>query len=118
VYYLYADRDISVAGAHTTSGTLTLLLFHLLHNPLILKRLVAELDRELALMSESSVPYKINHLEKNLAYEMACVRESFRMSPVFTMSLPRIVTEPHGLDIDGFHVPFKVWPCIGVLCVC
>lgn len=70
--------------------------------------LVDELDRELPLLRETSVPYTMSLLEKNLPYEMACVRENFRMSPVFTMSLPRVVTETRGLDIDGFHVPSKV----------
>jgi cytochrome P450 len=102
------DLDLRVAGAHTTSGTLTLLFFHLFHNPHVLKKLVDELDRELPLLRETGVPYTMNQLEKNLVYEMACVRENFRMSPVFTMALPRVVTEPQGIDIDGFHVPAKV----------
>jgi hypothetical protein len=50
----------------------------------------------------------MSQLETNLVYEMACVRENFRLAPVFTMALPRVVTQLEGIDIDGFHVPYKV----------
>ena len=53
----------------------------------------------------------MSQLEKNLGYEMACVRENFRISPVFTMALPRVITDPRGIDIDGFHVPYRVSYC-------
>jgi len=101
-------NTLRIAGGHTTSSTLTLLFFHLLHNPQILEKLLDELDRELPLLSATEIPYTMSQLETNLVYEMACVRENFRLTPVFTMALPRVVTQLEGIDIDGFHVPYKV----------
>lgn len=79
--------------------------------------MVDELDRALPALSETGAPYIMSRLEKNLVYQMACVRENFRISPVFTMALSRLVTDPRGLEIDGYHVPYKVscynisWTC-------
>ncbi|KIW16058.1 hypothetical protein PV08_06109 [Exophiala spinifera] len=98
-----------VAGAHTTSGTLTLLLYHLLHNPTAAKKLTEELNSPLFLQSpdprndQSSPSY--SGLEMQLPYATACIRESYRMSPVFTMPLPRTICDPLGADIDGHHIP-------------
>jgi cytochrome P450 len=97
-----------IAGGHTTSSTLTLFFFHVLHNPHVLEKLTDELDRELPLLGETEVPYAMSQLEKTLVYEMACVRENFRLTPVFTMTLPRVVTNLGGIEIDGSHVPYKV----------
>jgi cytochrome P450 len=91
-----------VAGAHTTSGTLTLLFSHLLQNPEILKRVEAEIDEQ---VSDSGAPVSINGLEQKLPYFMACVNENFRINPVFTMTLPRVVIAPEGTEIDGHWVP-------------
>ncbi|KAF2092698.1 cytochrome P450 [Rhizodiscina lignyota] len=93
-----------VAGSHTTSGTLTLLFYHLLHNPNIYKRLVAELDHELPVLEAGSV-YPYTGLENRLPFTMACIRENFRRTPVFTMPLTRNVTKAEGLEIDGQIIP-------------
>ena len=93
----------SVAGSHTTSGTLTLLFAHLLQNPEILNRVVEELDAVLNELEGSIVP--VNGLEAKLPYTMACVNENFRINPVFTMPLPREVMMCDGADIAGHVVP-------------
>ena len=96
----------SVAGSHTTSGTLTLLFSHILQNPDILEKVVTEIDAELLDIVEDVVPVK--GLEAKLPYTMACVHENFRIHPVFTMPLPRQVTSQGGHDIDGHHIPTGV----------
>jgi len=47
-------------------------------------------------------------LEGKLPYGMACIRENFRTTPVFTMPLPRTVTDPNGAVVNGFSVPTGV----------
>ncbi|KAJ6114460.1 hypothetical protein N7486_000238 [Penicillium sp. IBT 16267x] len=90
---------VLVAGSHSTSGTLTLLLWHLTHNPDILAIVAKELHEKLPPLREYQISYPIQDLEASLCYTMACVRENFRMNPVFTMPLWRRVGYPGGLDI-------------------
>lgn len=80
-----------VAGSHTTSGTLTLLFYHLLHCPKAAARLTKELDDQLELLDEDS-NYNYQTLESTLPYTRACIQENYRITPVFTMPLPRVVT--------------------------
>lgn len=99
-----------VAGSHTTSGSLTLLFYHLLHNASTLEKLNEELQTKLCLFhDEPDAPLPAYAgLEAQLPYTMACIRESLRISPVFTMPLPRTVCDPDGAVINGVHVPPKV----------
>ncbi|KIW99464.1 uncharacterized protein Z518_11203 [Rhinocladiella mackenziei CBS 650.93] len=92
-----------VAGSHTTSGTLTLLFSHLLRNPAILEKVVAEIDTNVC--TSFGEPVQITGLEQCLPYSMACINENFRINPAFTMPLPRTVTAPAGTEIDGHWVP-------------
>jgi cytochrome P450 len=96
-----------VAGSHTTSGSLTLLFHHLLYAPDAGDQLTRELEHAMPRVIENddqTIP-AFAGLEQRLPYLTACIRESFRVSPVFTMPLPRTVIEPDGMDIDGHHVP-------------
>ncbi|OAP60837.1 hypothetical protein AYL99_05839 [Fonsecaea erecta] len=95
-----------VAGSHTTSGTLTLLFYHLLHNKSVADNLTKEIT--------ACIPFKdtagdslpaYSGLESQLPYATACIRENFRISPVFTMPLPRTVCDPEGAVIEGTYVP-------------
>ena len=92
-----------VAGAHTTSGTLTFLMYHLLSNPDIYKRVINEVDGEVSGSTSGAVPY--NGLENKLPYLGACMRENMRLTPVFTMPLSRILTAPTGIEIAGQVIP-------------
>lgn len=96
-----------VAGSHTTSGTLTLLFYHLLHNPSAAKKLTEELNGSLLQMpdpKQDRLP-SYSGLEMQLPYATACIRESYRMSPVFSMPLPRTICDPAGADVDAHHIP-------------
>jgi cytochrome P450 len=101
-------RNDRVAGAHTTSGTLTLLFHQILHYPSVLHKLVSELDSLLPLHQASGKPYTMSEIEDQLIYTAACIRENFRLSPVINFSLPRKVTCPYGLYICGVHIQMGV----------
>ncbi|KAH0526946.1 hypothetical protein TsFJ059_010211 [Trichoderma semiorbis] len=94
-----------VAGAHTTSATLGLLFYHLLHNRYAAEKLTEELNANVPLYNDGGKEISYSGLESKLPYTMACIKESFRITPVFTMPLPRLVTDPNGVDINGFHIP-------------
>jgi benzoate 4-monooxygenase len=93
----------SVAGSHTTSGTLTLLFSHLLGKTDILAKVIAEIDAQLSDITDDVVPIK--GLELKLPYTMACINENFRINPVFSMPLPRLVFAPEGHAIGGHQIP-------------
>lgn len=95
----------SVAGSHSTSGTLTLLLWNISQNPQISETAAKEIWDSLGPLEIDQVSYPIQGLEASLNYTMACVRENFRLNPVFTMPLWRRVGYPGGVDIGNHHIP-------------
>ena len=97
-----------MAGSHSTSGTLTLLFWHLFHNPAICGKIVDEISTNLSPLDSKDVAYSIKGLEASLPFTMACVRENFRLNPVFTMPLWRRVESPSGATIGEFEVPYGV----------
>ena len=92
-----------VAGSHTTSGTLTLLFYHLLHSPDIAAKLTEELTQKLESSAHGTYPY--TGLESRLSYATACIQENYRITPVFTMPLARVVTQPGGMEISSQNIP-------------
>lgn len=81
-----------------------------MHNPDILATVTQELHEKLPPLRENQVSYPIQGLESSLSYTMACVRENFRINPVFNMPLWRRVGYPGGIDIAGHHIPEGVSP--------
>ncbi|KAL3444783.1 cytochrome P450 [Aspergillus insuetus] len=75
------DPESGVAGSHSTSGTLTLLFWHLVHNAEIMDRVHKEIETTLGPLREDQTAYAITGLEASLSYTMACVRENFRLNP-------------------------------------
>ncbi|KKY26388.1 putative benzoate 4-monooxygenase cytochrome p450 [Diplodia seriata] len=96
-----------IAGTHTTSATTALLFHHLLHAPAALSKCVAEIDANLPpLLSTAAAAYPAALASSALPYPRACVRENFRITPVFTLPLARRVTAAaEGITIAGRHVP-------------
>ncbi|KAI1483473.1 putative cytochrome P450 [Daldinia eschscholtzii] len=94
-----------IAGSHSTSGSLSLLFWHLLHNEQALQRVDKEIRDTLGDLPDDRISYPIKGLESSLSYTAACIQESFRISPVFTMCLWRRVLNPEGVNIDGCHIP-------------
>ncbi|KAH6974336.1 putative benzoate 4-monooxygenase cytochrome P450 [Ilyonectria sp. MPI-CAGE-AT-0026] len=93
-----------IAGTHTTSATTTLLLYHLLHAPEIMAKCVSEIDNNLKPLDADQPAYSVAEAEASLPYLRQCVRENFRLTPVFTMPLARRVVAPEGVDIAGRHI--------------
>ncbi|KAJ0420507.1 cytochrome P450 [Aspergillus carlsbadensis] len=106
------DPESGVAGSHSTSGTLTLLFWHLVQNPEIMDRVYREINQTLDPLREDQIAYPITGLEASLGFTMACVRENFRLNPVFTMPLWRRVGYPTGVEIGQHHIPYGTSICI------
>lgn len=98
----------SIAGTHTTSATTTLLFHHLLHNPNLMHRCVTEIDENLHSLQPNENAYSVTDAEGSLPFLRNCMKENFRITPVFTMPLARRVLKPEGVVIAGNHVPYKV----------
>ena len=97
---LNADSSLLIsAGADTTAITLSATLFYLLHNPVALTKLTAEIRTTFA--STNQIRGKPLN---NLHYLRACVDEMLRLSPPVPSHLPREVL-PGGLTIDEHYFP-------------
>lgn len=94
-----------VAGGHTTSSSLTLLFYHLLHHPEVAEKLTKEVVDVLPTNSFEQTLPAYSGLEAQLPFATVCIRENFRVTPIFTMPLPRTVTQPDGVMIDGLRIP-------------
>lgn len=95
----------SIAGTHTTGATATLLFYHLLHAPEIMAKCVAEIDANLPPLEPDQSAYPVSLVEASLPYVRDCMRENFRITPVFTMPLARRVLAPEGITVAGHHIP-------------
>ncbi|KAI1338210.1 cytochrome P450 [Xylariaceae sp. FL0016] len=93
-----------IAGTHTTSATTSLLFYHLLHAPEILQQITAEVDQKLEPLQPHQPAYSLTEVEASLPYLKLCVRENFRLTPVFTMPLARRVIAPEGIMVAGRHI--------------
>lgn len=100
-----AKNTPRVAGAHTTSTTLTFLFYHLMQNTKAAAKLTDELCSVLPKYDAGGKETSYSGLESKLPYTMACIRENFRITAVFNMPLPRLVTDCKGVTICGYHVP-------------
>lgn len=89
-----------------------LLFWYLIQNPGIMKNVQREILTTLGPLQDGQVSYPIAGLESSLRYTMACLRETFRISPVFTMPLWRQIDSPVGIQIGQYHIPQGVSsPC-------
>lgn len=94
-----------IAGSETTATLLSGATYHLLSNPVVLKKLQVEIrdafysGDEITLLSVGS-PGKLPYME-------AVLTESLRMYPPVPASLPRM-TGSMGNVIDGLFVPANV----------
>ncbi|GKZ44767.1 hypothetical protein AbraIFM66951_007054 [Aspergillus brasiliensis] len=94
-----------IAGTHTTSATTTLLFYHLLHNPQCMEKCVKEIEANLPPLTCGETAYSVSAAEAALPFLRNCIKENFRITPVFTMPLARRVMDPMGVMIDGQHIP-------------
>ncbi|KAL6229443.1 hypothetical protein BDW75DRAFT_245730 [Aspergillus navahoensis] len=89
------------AGTLTTGNALKMILFHVLDNPNILRKLRAEVDGALGNVNILGMP-DTTHLER-LPYLSACIKEGLRMSYGVTHRLQLIAEEP--LICSGVTIP-------------
>ncbi|PBK95989.1 cytochrome P450 [Armillaria gallica] len=90
-----------IAGTDTTSNAMSIGFFHVLNDPSVRAKLVAELK---AIWPEKESPMPYDSLEK-LPYLTGVVKESLRMSIGVPVSLPRVLSADK--DIDGISVPAR-----------
>jgi len=95
-----------LAGSETTAISLSSVFYHLLKNPRVYQKLMAELDgavKEGAIsnMTDEIVTWKTS---QSLPYLDAVVQESFRLHPAAGLMLERVVPAP-GLHILGQFIP-------------
>lgn len=67
-----------------------------------------EVDEKLPPLSHGQDAFPVERLEATLVYIMACIKENFRINPVFTMPLTRRVLWKTGADIAGHRIPYGV----------
>lgn len=92
------------AGTETTAWAISVITYHLLASPAILKKLREELERA---MPDPSVLVKVETLEQ-LPYLTACINEGLRLSYGVCTRLPRISPEAVMTFNDGnrdWHIP-------------
>ncbi|KAJ6035911.1 hypothetical protein N7540_000190 [Penicillium herquei] len=94
-----------IAGVHPPSATMALLFYNLLHKKEALDRAIAEIDLQLSTMTPGSDIYSRSAVDTKLPYFRNCIKESFRLSPAFTMPLARRVTNSEGIFLDGNLLP-------------
>jgi benzoate 4-monooxygenase len=91
-----------LGGSHTTSSSLTWIVWRILKTPAIRKRLVEELDEALAGLPRNAVPTH-QKLEK-LTYLNYIIKEGLRIDTAVPGSVPRYVP-PGGAHINGRVLP-------------
>ncbi|KAF2258926.1 cytochrome P450, partial [Lojkania enalia] len=95
-----------IAGSGTSASTLSILFWHLLHQPQIIETLVQELDENLPSLPESQQVYTYTDTSR-LRYLSAVLKENFQINPVFTLPLGRSVPEG-GTTVAGSFIPGSV----------
>jgi cytochrome P450 len=91
-----------MAGADTTGGTLSNILYLLMRNPDAFEKLRREIDDAWAAGNLSS-PVTFQQAQ-SLPYLQAVIQEAFRLEPVIGLVLPRIVPDG-GAEICGRFFP-------------
>ncbi|KDN37462.1 cytochrome P450 [Tilletiaria anomala UBC 951] len=96
--------SLSIVGAasDTTSSFVTSFFVLLLRHPYIYERLQQEIDEsfEEGRLERENITYAQS---VKLDYLQACIKETLRIAPPISMSLPRIVP-PQGMTINGTHI--------------
>ncbi|KIW10705.1 hypothetical protein PV08_11669 [Exophiala spinifera] len=94
-----------VAGIHPPSASLNVLFWHLLHNPKVMKGVAQEIDEHLLTVSSFEEGFTSAQVDACLPFLKACMKESFRLTPVFSQPLPRYVVDREGLRVGNEVLP-------------
>ncbi|KAL2675845.1 cytochrome P450 family protein [Phyllosticta citricarpa] len=90
------------AGSDTTAISTRAIIYYILKNPNVKRKLVAEID-DFHRHGKISDPVTLTEAD-NMPYLQAVMYEALRMHPAVGMSLPRVVP-PGGTEIDGTYIP-------------
>jgi cytochrome P450 len=97
---LQADAGLLIAAGSDGVGlTVAAAVFYLLHNPLVLDKLIREIRSSFSSLDQIRNP-KLNQL----SYLQAVVHEALRLAPSVPSAFPREVLEG-GLVVDALHIP-------------
>ena len=93
---------IILAGSHTTSSSLTWIVWRIMRDSTVLGKMLAELDSSLSDVPRSQVPphSKLEHLQ----YFNCVIKEGLRIDTAVPGSTPRYVP-PGGSVINGVNLP-------------
>lgn len=69
-----------------------------------------EIKENLPSLEPEQDAYPVAQVEASLPFLRDCMKENFRLTPVFTMPLARRIMDPKGLLIGDSHIP------VGVCC--
>jgi cytochrome P450 len=90
-----------IAGSDTSATAIRSTLLFIITNPLVYRRLQAEID---AGIMDGSISSPITDEEaRNLPYLQACIREGLRLWPPATAVLPKVSTKDQ--VVCGVHIP-------------
>ncbi|KAK4445614.1 cytochrome P450 [Podospora aff. communis PSN243] len=92
------------AGTDTTSNTIAMLIYHVVTNPRVYKRLQKELDDATA-AGRLGTPVKDSEV-RQLEFLQACIRETFRLMPPITSTHFYKAAPAEGDTLCGYRVPF------------
>lgn len=73
-----------------------------------MRQCVNEIDQKMPPLAEDESAYSITDAEASLPFLRNCIKENFRITPVFTMPLARRVLKREGIVIAGNHIPYMV----------
>jgi cytochrome P450 len=91
-----------VAGSDTTSISLSAIIYHVLHNPEVLKKLREEIDQQ---CPQDKASANITFAKsQEMPYLQAVIKEALRMHPATGLPLERVVPEG-GVTINGVFFP-------------
>ncbi|GAB1311344.1 hypothetical protein MFIFM68171_01554 [Madurella fahalii] len=90
------------AGTDTTAGALSVIIYYLMKNPEVLRKLLRELQ-DAGLSPDSVSPIRYNQVE-GLPYLDAVIKEALRLHAALGTLLERKVP-PQGCTLAGVHLP-------------
>ncbi|KAM5350141.1 hypothetical protein ACJ41O_006646 [Fusarium nematophilum] len=94
---------VLLARADTTGTAFQAIMIHILGDPLVYDKLMAELDEATRTGKQSTIP-QYEEVTAHCPFYMACVRESMRLNPSAPNIFPRLAPKG-GMELCGEFIP-------------